>query len=54
MQVAFDALLALLEDPDLATRCRKAAEELFSLDAGTAAFATLYEQVIGAAADARR
>jgi len=54
MQAAFDALLVLLADPGLATRCRKAAEELFSLDAGTAAFAALYEQVIGAAADARR
>jgi glycosyltransferase involved in cell wall biosynthesis len=54
MQAAFDALLVLLADPGLATRCRKAAEELFSLDAGAAAFAALYEQVIGAAADARR
>ena len=54
MQAAWDALLALLADPGLPARCRGAAEALFSLDAGTAAFAALYEQVIGAAADGRR
>lgn len=35
-------LLALLKDPDLASRCRKAAEEVFSLAAGTASYARLY------------
>jgi glycosyltransferase involved in cell wall biosynthesis len=54
MQAAWDALLALLADPGLPARCRGAAEALFSLEAGTAAFAALYEQVIGAAADGRR
>jgi len=42
MAIAWSELLALLNDPDLASRCRKAAEEVFSLEAGTASYARLY------------
>lgn len=45
MATAWTELLDLLEDPELAARCRKAAEEVFSLEAGTAAYARLYDQL---------
>jgi len=45
MATAWSELLALLNDPDLTLRCRKAAEEVFSLAAGTAAYARLYHQL---------
>lgn len=45
MAAAWEELLDLLEDPELASRCRKAAEEVFSLEAGTAAYARLYDQL---------
>lgn len=45
MASAWADLLTLLEDPDLASRCRKAAQEVFSLQAGTAAYARLYHQL---------
>jgi glycosyltransferase involved in cell wall biosynthesis len=45
MATAWSELLALLEDPDLASRCRKAAEEVFSLEAGTASYARLYNEL---------
>lgn len=47
MKAAWDALQELLGDPDLAARCRKAAEEVFSLQAGTRAYAGLYGQILG-------
>jgi glycosyltransferase involved in cell wall biosynthesis len=46
MTAAWSELTALLKDPELASRCRKAAEEVFSLESGTAAYARLYEQVL--------
>jgi glycosyltransferase involved in cell wall biosynthesis len=45
MAQAWDALLALLDDPDIGTRCRQAAEEIFSLAAGTAAYSELYAEL---------
>lgn len=45
MADAWSALLALLEDPDIHARCRQAAEEAFSLQAGTAAYAQLYGEL---------
>lgn len=45
MVTAWAELLALLEDPDLASRCRRAAEEVFSLASGTASYAGLYHQL---------
>lgn len=39
-------LLALLQDPDLAIRCRRTAEQLFSLESGTAAYRQLYSQIL--------
>lgn len=45
MSAAWSELLALLEDPDLASRCRKAAEDVFSLEAGTASYARLYNHL---------
>lgn len=47
MAAAWSELTALLKDPELPARCRKAAEEVFSLESGTAAYARLYEQVLG-------
>lgn len=46
MARAWNDLQALLQDPDLASRCRRAAEEVFSLESGTAAYAALYERVL--------
>jgi glycosyltransferase involved in cell wall biosynthesis len=46
MEAAWDDLQRLLSDPDLASRCRKAAEAVFSLEAGTAAYLRLYASVI--------
>lgn len=45
MAAAWTDLMALLKDPDLASRCRKAAEEVFSLEAGTASYARLYHHL---------
>lgn len=45
MATAWAELLALLQDPDLASRCRKASEEVFSLETGTASYAQLYHQL---------
>jgi glycosyltransferase involved in cell wall biosynthesis len=47
MNAAWDELEQLLNDPDLAVRCRRAAEEYFSLEAGTTAYLGLYKQIIG-------
>lgn len=49
MTNAWNELLELLEDPDLSFRCRRTAEEVFSLEAGTAAYVGLYEQLINGA-----
>lgn len=46
MAYAWDVLQQLLADPDLPSRCRKAAEEVFSLEAGTAAYAKLYDRIL--------
>lgn len=45
MDAAWTELMDLLDDPDLAFRCRKAAEEVFSLETGTAAYARLYHEL---------
>lgn len=46
MEAAWDALQQLLTDPELAARCRRAAEEVFSLSAGTSAYAALYAEIL--------
>lgn len=46
MAKAWTELMELLEDPELASRCRKAAEEVFSLEIGTARYAELYELIL--------
>jgi len=51
MNVAWDNLHALLEDPDLPDRCRRAAEEVFSLESGIAAYRSLYEDILNAVRD---
>ncbi len=45
---AWDQLDQLFQDPDLGTRCRKTAESLFSLDAGTEAYRRIYEDILNA------
>lgn len=39
-------LLALMQDPDLNNRCRRTAEQLFSLDHGTNAYDQLYKEIL--------
>src|SRR5690606_1156183 len=46
METAWDELQDLLADPDLPARCRQAAEEVFSLEAGTQAYSSLYADIL--------
>lgn len=46
MASALDALNVLKKDPELPNRCRKAAEEIFSLEAGTKIYRKLYGEVL--------
>jgi glycosyltransferase involved in cell wall biosynthesis len=46
MDACVAELLALLKDPELARRCRRTAEELFSLETGTAAYRQLYADIL--------
>jgi glycosyltransferase involved in cell wall biosynthesis len=46
MDACVAELLALLKDPDLASRCRRTAEQLFSLESGTATYRQLYSQIL--------
>jgi len=46
MGKTLDALLDLWSDPDLARRCRAAAEEIFSLTNGTSAYADVYAGIL--------
>lgn len=48
MNAAWDELQQLLDDPELVVRCRRAAEAVFSLEAGTAAYSALYRQILDA------
>jgi glycosyltransferase involved in cell wall biosynthesis len=45
MRRAAAELVRLLEDPELARRCREAAEAWFSLEAGVAAYHALYREI---------
>jgi glycosyltransferase involved in cell wall biosynthesis len=47
MRVALDELAVLQQDPELAQRCRTAAEEVFSLQSGTQAYQALYQKILG-------
>lgn len=47
MTTALEELEVLRSDPDLPSRCRKAAEEVFSLEAGTEAYRKLYADILG-------
>ncbi len=47
MEQAWDGLLALLAEPDIAARCRAAAQEVFSLTGGTIAYAAIYRELAG-------
>ncbi|VCU70109.1 D-inositol-3-phosphate glycosyltransferase [Pigmentiphaga humi] len=47
MANAWDELQLLLSEPDLATRCRNAAEDIFSLKAGTDSYRALYTVILG-------
>ncbi|WP_306120530.1 MULTISPECIES: glycosyltransferase [unclassified Roseitalea] len=46
MDATLDALDSLLADPDLSTRCRRAAEEVFSLERGVAAYRAIYRRIL--------
>lgn len=50
MSEALAELDILRADPQLPARCRQAAEEVFSLEQGTAAYRILYADILGAAA----
>ncbi|MGC9418253.1 MAG: glycosyltransferase [Rhodovulum sp.] len=47
MDEAVAELDQLRKDPDLATRCRQAAEDVFSLERGTDAYRSLYRDILG-------
>lgn len=47
MAETLDALDALMADPDLPARCRRAAEAVFSLEAGTNAYRQVYSEIVG-------
>jgi glycosyltransferase involved in cell wall biosynthesis len=49
MDACVEELLALLQDPDLAQRCRRTAEDLFSLEVGTTAYRQLYDGILSQA-----
>jgi glycosyltransferase involved in cell wall biosynthesis len=46
MDACVAELLDLLRDPHLASRCRRSAETLFSLESGTAAYQQIYDEII--------
>lgn len=46
MDACVAELLELLQDPHLANRCRRTAEQLFSLESGTAAYRQLYDEIL--------
>lgn len=46
MTAAWETLQELMRDPELGRRCRKAAEDRFSLKTGTAAYAAIYADLI--------
>jgi len=46
MEACVAELFDLLKDPDLASRCRRTAEALFSLESGTAAYRQLYAEIL--------
>ncbi|PRY67387.1 hypothetical protein [Halomonas ventosae] len=46
ISAALDALDELNQDPELPARCRRAAEAIFSLDAGTEAYRALFSEVL--------
>ena len=46
MDACVAQLMALLQDPQLASRCRRTAEALFSLESGTATYRQLYSQIL--------
>jgi glycosyltransferase involved in cell wall biosynthesis len=47
MTTALDELETLRSDPNLPSRCRQAAEEVFSLEAGTEAYRKIYADILG-------
>lgn len=47
MVAALAELEQLLQDPDLRRRCRQAAQEVFSLEAGCKAYGALYRHILG-------
>jgi len=46
MEACVAELLSLLQDSQLASRCRSTAEDLFALESGTAAYQQLYRQIL--------
>ncbi len=48
LRAGVERLVALAREPDLQQRCRRTALERFSLDAGVAAFAGIYDKLAGA------
>lgn len=47
MAWAAEEIAVLKQDPELSVRCRRAAEEVFSLESGTQTYKTLYQHVLG-------
>lgn len=47
MDASVGELLSLLKDSDLAFRCRRTAEQLFSLESGSFSYSQLYSEILG-------
>ena len=54
MIAALDALDALMGDPELPERCRRAAESVYALDNGTRKYAEIYHRLVERKAEATR
>lgn len=47
MDACWAELRQLLQEPDLSSRCRRTAEQLFSLESGTHSYQSLYHSILG-------
>lgn len=50
---AAEAMLTLLRDPDIARRCRQAAERIYSLETGVQGYCEIYRYLVSAEGDSR-
>lgn len=46
IRIALNEMNELLKDPELASRCKRAADHIFSVDSGTCSYATIYKRLV--------